>query len=219
MPKNISAPATKRRLSRQAKALKTVGKGLGVRILGIDPAFRNTGWACMELCEHGEAVRSVGLIRTQKSDKKHKILVADDNHRCCREITNALVSAIKAYDPHVICAESMVGSQNAKSATQLGLAQGIISTIVTMLDIPLIQATPQGVKKALCGVNNASKQDIEDAVLKLYPVGGLVGDIKPPSAREHVYDAIAIIKTCLNSTEIQTLRRMQRPTRKQDDQD
>jgi crossover junction endodeoxyribonuclease RuvC len=198
-----------RRLSKQQR-VHALGRSLDIRIMAVDPAFRFTGWVLIELMENGERLQAVGLIKTEKSDKKRKILVCDDNHRRSSEIATALHTAMVGFNPHVVCAESLVGSRNASSAVQQGMGWGVLSAVVTVNGIPILQNTPQGVKKSLCGSKAATKEEIEDAVVKRYPEARTIVEsaINPPSVREHVYDAIAVAISCLGASEIQTLRRM-----------
>jgi Holliday junction resolvasome RuvABC endonuclease subunit len=179
------------------------------KLLLCDPAFRNFGWAVMELGLEEERVVDVGVVRTEKSDKKQKLLASDDNHRCVGEIVLGLLHPLLLHQPFMICAESQQGSKNAHAMQLQGMAWGALSAIVHSRKVPLLQASPQAVKKALCGRKDASKEDIEAAVCKRYAeVSRLVQAIKPPSAREHIYDAIAVGVTCLSSETIQMARRM-----------
>ena len=179
-----------------------------VRVMGVDPAFRNTGWVHMQLGDSSERIQAVGLVRTKKTDKKMRILESDDRHRCCNEIAMALNSAIDVFVPHYICAEALVGSKGAAAATMQGMAWGVLSAITAVRKIPVFTVSPQGMKKALCGSKSASKEDIENAVKARYPnAAGIVGSINPPGAREHVYDAIGVVIACLGLPEIMALKR------------
>ena len=181
------------------------------RVIGIDPAFRALGWCCVEIDSHTERIESVGLVRTEKA-KSQKVLVAEDNHECSRTLTNAVYGAIQAYKPHVICAESLVGSRSAKACTMQGMAWGIVSAVTTIADVPVVQVSPQKVKKVLTGYQTATKQEVEEAVCSRYPrLREIVNDINPPSQREHVFDAVGVVISCLASTEIMMFRNQCEP--------
>ena len=178
-------------------------------LLLLDPAFRHFGWAVMTLGQEVETIVECGVIRTEKAQKKQKLLASDDNHRCTGEIVKGLMEVAAKYQPFLICAESQQGSKNAHAMQLQGMAWGALSAIVHMSKLPLLQAGPQTVKKFLTGRRDASKEDIEAVVCSRYAnLKDLVAEIRPPSLHEHVYDAVAVGVACLGSETIQMARKM-----------
>lgn len=157
-----------------------------------------------------EDIEWVRVACTEKTNKKHKVLSADDNHRCSTELAREVEYAIKTYKPVLICAEAQQGSKNSHAAQLQGMAWGVVSAVAALLEVPVLQATPGAVKKAVCGRKDASKEDIEHAVIKRFPeTEEMVGtEVSPNSLAEHVFDAIAVGITCLSSTEVQSIRRL-----------
>ena len=183
--------------------------GVAPVILCLDPAFRHLGVTVISLLMASEEVVHASVVCTEKQNKKAKVLAADDNHRCSQELAGHLMAVIKQWKPVLICAESMQGSQNSHAALLQGMSWGVVSAVTRVLNIPVLQTTPQTVKKVLCGRKDASKDDIEAAVCKLFPsMVPLAAKIQPASLREHAYDAAAVGYTCLGSTEIHSIRRM-----------
>lgn len=182
-----------------------------INLLLCDPAFRNFGWAVLAVYPEfkGELVIDVGCIRTEKADKKQKLLAADDNHRCVGEIISRLREVHDQYHPFLICAESQQGSKNAHAMQLQGMAWGALSAFSYLVRTPILQVSPQQVKQALCGRKDASKDDIKDKVLERYPgAEEHTIKIKPPSLHEHIYDAIGVGIVCLQSETIQMVRKM-----------
>ena len=178
-------------------------------VLLLDPAFRNFGWAVMTLGPVEDFICDVGVITTKKADKKQRLYVSDDNHTCSTHIAQQLQSIVATYCPIFICAEAQQGSKSSKAIQMQGMAWGILSAVAAVNRVPVLQAQPQQVKKALTQRNDASKEEIEAVVCKHYTdLAERVKIIKPKSLHEHIYDACAVGIACLNSTEIQTARRM-----------
>ena len=180
--------------------------GSGKLILTLDPSFRNTGWAVLELADSDESIVDLGCICTKKADKKRKAFAGDDNHQCASHIADELRGLVLKYRPRLICAEAQSGSKNSSAAMLMGMAWGVVSTIATLFEVPVLQVTPVRVKEALTGSAKASKAEIEAAVRQRYPtaegyMSGLVGGL-----HEHVWDCLAVAITCYNSTEVRVLR-------------
>jgi Holliday junction resolvasome RuvABC endonuclease subunit len=78
--------------------------------------------------------------------------------------------------------------------------------IVQERDIPLVQASPQAIKKALTGNKAASKEDIAEAVGKRFD--GVASEFNrlPKGQHEHGYDAIAAVLACEESEVVKAVR-------------
>jgi crossover junction endodeoxyribonuclease RuvC len=173
-----------------------------VFLLGVDPGLANMGWSVVELAAWGEKLIEAGVLRTEPSDKKRKVLASDDNVRRGRNMAEALISVMKRHSISAICAESMSFPRSSSASAKMALCWGSLVTLSVLQNLPIIQASPQEIKKTLCGKNNASKDDVEEAVKKRY------GDIDQmllsvaPSCREHAYDSIGATVTALENSEV-----------------
>ncbi len=189
-------------------------------LFGIDPGFAALGHATIALDRRGEEVIDIGVLRTAASDKKRKMLAADDNTRRGRELARAL-GALMSPAPrsitrvgggHVarvslVCAESMSFPRSASAAAKVAISWGIIITNVDRDGLPLIQLSPQEVKKAITGKKNASKEEVRDALIERYGADAFAKLASvPESMREHAYDALASTVACLESDEVRALR-------------
>jgi Holliday junction resolvasome RuvABC endonuclease subunit len=172
--------------------------------LGIDPGFASIGYAIVQI--EPEKLIDLGVIRTEKSGKKRGVLASDDNLRRAREIHKALLRKILGLRVVAICAESMSFPRNASAAAKVAISWGVLASIAEQLAIPIVQASPQEIKRKLCGRKDASKADIEAAVRKLYksPVEPNV----PRSLREHAWDALSAIAACQDSDVLMMARRL-----------
>ncbi len=173
--------------------------------LGIDPGFASLGLAAVDLDEHVVRVPRCWVVRTEPSAKKRSVRQSEDLVRRCRELAVALERAIAEWRPAVACAETMSWPRDMKAATRIALAWGAVAAVLERHGIPLVQASPQEVKKALCGSKSASKEDVQVAV------ESIVEAVTWPAQKtlvEHAADAIAVVLTCRDAELVRALRRV-----------
>ena len=172
--------------------------------LGIDPGFASFGWAAVRIDER--RIEALGVIRTAKSPKKQSVFAADDNLRRAREIADRLYGVINLWKPAVICAEAMSFPRSASNAAKMAMGWGIVAT----LDLPLVQASPQAIKKAVCGMGSASKAEVIAAVMGWCAPGNApdIGKLPVPrSQHEHCFDAAAAVIACADSDVVRAATR------------
>jgi Holliday junction resolvasome RuvABC endonuclease subunit len=178
-------------------------------LLGVDPGFASIGLAVYELGNPDHVV-AMGLITTEKSPKKQEVLASNDNLVRAMEIHREIVRVLKETEDRggkvvAICAEAMSFPRNASAASKVSLTWGVLASLSEARSIPIIQASPQAVKLKVCGSKTATKEEVEEALVKQYPyLPDLVA--LPKTKREHVYDALAVVLTCLNHPTIQAVR-------------
>lgn len=185
-----------------------------MNVLGLDPGFKNLGYVVMGLGmgmgKDGPTQRIIraGVFVTDKSTKKLNVLATEDNLRRAREIGRELSNLIQECTIQLICAESMSFPRNASAAAKVAMTWGAIATLSHVHELAIIQASPQQIKKAVCGKKDASKEEIEDAVLAKFPEMELLLEhgLVPASNRNHAYDALAAILTGMESDIFRAVR-------------
>lgn len=171
--------------------------------LGIDPGLAHFGWGLVAVADGKLDVVSAGCFVTEKSDKKRKVLSADDNVRRAQQLARSLMNlvVIKGNAIRIICAESMSAPRHSSSAAKLSLSWGVVSALSVVYGIPLVQASPQEIKLAATGKRNASKEDIQEAMRRELP--GAEAAVSKTVTRkddlEHPYDALAAVWACRHS--------------------
>ncbi len=174
-------------------------------LLGIDPGFSAIGLARLELRPDGsEVVDDLAVIVTEPSAKRRKVLATEDNVRRLQEIGAALAPWI-ASDVVAICAESQSWPRNAGSSAKVGMSWGTIAELARVARVPILQASPQQVKRALTGRKDASKDEVRAALEARYQV-------RPEWPRqkglvEHAADALACAVVCTGAPEVLAARR------------
>ena len=187
-----------------------------VYILGTDPGFASFGFGITQLFPDSERVVRVDVIRTEKSNKKLNVKAADDNFRRGQAIAKVLDEVVKEYQPMAITAEAASWPRNAGATAKVAMSWGILIYLCYQYRLPMAQASPQEIKKALCDDKSATKEDVRRALEGRYPdqfneFKHRFPARKPPKPNgqwEHGFDAIGSTVTCLDTDVIRMARGM-----------
>lgn len=183
-------------------------------VLGLDPGFANIGYALVLFdAEQSERPVAMGVFRTAKSSAKANVLASGDNLRRAREIYVFLRSLLRD-GPHgpvrAICAETMSFPRSSSVAAKMSMCWGVVAALSAEFDLPVLQASPQGLKKQVSGKKTTSKTGVQKALDKRFGAANLralVQDL-PASVLEHPYDALGAVVACEDSEVLRLARRM-----------
>jgi len=176
-----------------------------IRAIGIDPGFRNTGIAVVEL--DGDALQclAVKYVETPPEPKRRAHLIrtnADDLARM-QQLHAAVVAAIARSGPHCMGIETykVAGARGAggrKAAVAGGnawkttIAYGVACAAGYAAGLTIYAHDPVELKAAVAGYVQADKKAVEAAILKIVP--GVADAVAragvTASNREHVFDAV-----------------------------
>jgi crossover junction endodeoxyribonuclease RuvC len=180
---------------------------VSLSIVGIDPGFASLGYAVLVLGQGKPRVVRFGVFTTQKTAKKQKVLTVEDNVRRAMDIARCLRDlATCAPRTVAIAAEAISFPRSSSVAAKVALTWGAIASLSEAANIPVLQASPQQVKAAVCGVKSATKEEVQDAVLKLYPEIAALRKGIVKGQWEHPHDALAVAHLMLKSHVVQMLR-------------
>ncbi|BAO45157.1 crossover junction endodeoxyribonuclease RuvC [Thiolapillus brandeum] len=162
-----------------------------MRILGIDPGSRVTGFGVID--SDGRQSRHVfsGCIRTSSKDF------------CARlgEIFNGIQQVLEEHAPQQVAVEQVFMAANASSALKLGHARGAAITAAVVAQLPVYEYTPRAVKLALVGTGAAQKEQVQHMIRLL------LGQLQPMGLDESDALAVALCHahTHLNSQKLRGL--------------
>jgi len=178
-----------------------------IYVLGVDPGFAAFGWALYVFEGRTAQLHRMGVIRTEKDSKKSNVLATEDNLVRARRISRALREILDLYPIRVVASESMSFPRSSSVAAKVALAWGILATLTEARDLPLVQASPQKVKKLCVGSAAVSKIDIQNYVTALYPQpsAAFVAE-HPKGMHEHGFDAAAVVLACQDSEVFRLVR-------------
>jgi crossover junction endodeoxyribonuclease RuvC len=146
-----------------------------IRILGIDPGLRRTGWGLIE--SHGNRLIHVACGSVETSER------ADLGARLVA-IHDGLIAVIEKFMPHEAAVENTFVNGNAASTLKLGQARGIAMLVPSRLGIAVSEYAPNQVKKTVVGGGHAEKAQIRMMIGVLLP--------KADPKSEDAADALAI---------------------------
>jgi crossover junction endodeoxyribonuclease RuvC len=136
--------------------------GGAMRILGLDPGLRQTGWGILDWDEFNGDLRYIacGVICPPLSEGLANRLA--DLHR-------KLVSVLQIYRPRVASVEETFVNQNPASTLKLGMARGVILAVPALENIELFEYSANRIKKCVVGVGHAQKEQVQSMIRILLP--------------------------------------------------
>ncbi|MGD9786850.1 MAG: crossover junction endodeoxyribonuclease RuvC [Sulfuricellaceae bacterium] len=133
-----------------------------MRILGIDPGLRVTGFGVIE--RHGAKLVYVGsgCIRTPEGTLPERLKV----------ILAGVGEVIGQYRPEQVAVEEVFVNVNPKSTLLLGQARGAAISGAVLRDLPVAEYTALQVKQAVVGNGHAAKEQVQEMVRRLLDLEG-----------------------------------------------
>ncbi len=139
-----------------------------MRILGIDPALRTTGFGVIDVeGPHLHYVAS-GTIKTDAIDAGHLPLRLKVIYDGVREV-------VARYQPKCASVEIIFVNVNPQSTLLLGQARGAAITGLVSSDVDVAEYTALQMKKAVVGAGHARKEQVQEMVMRLLKLPGLPG--------------------------------------------
>ena len=131
-----------------------------IRIIGIDPGLRRTGWGIVEADGVRLAYVASGLI-TSNAD--------DDLAYRLRELYEGLVAVIASFSPQEAAVEETFVNKDARATLKLGQARGIALLAPAQKGLRVAEYPPNVVKKTVTGTGHGDKRQIAAMVGFLLP--------------------------------------------------
>jgi crossover junction endodeoxyribonuclease RuvC len=155
-----------------------------VKIFGIDPGSRRTGYGCVERIGSRHRLVICGTLsgpaRANFPDRLHAIHAG-------------LTALLARHRPDCVAIEDIFHARNARSALKLGEARGVALLAASEAGLPVVAYAPAAVKRAVVGYGRAEKHQVQQMV-KL-----LLGLDAVPSPHD-VADALAVALCHLQSS-------------------
>jgi len=136
-----------------------------MRVIGIDPGLRRTGWGVIEASGSRLGYRSHGVIKTDERESLPDRLMA---------LHAALETVLRAEAPEAAAVEETLANRNPSSTLKLGMARGVALLVPALLGLPVAQYLPMIVKKSVVGTGHADKAQVATMVQHLLPGSKLV---------------------------------------------
>jgi crossover junction endodeoxyribonuclease RuvC len=146
-----------------------------MRLIGLDPGLRNTGWGVIET--DGVRLKHIadGTVHSDGNAEIATRLV---------QLYDAIQDLIAEYRPDEAAVEETFVNRNPESTLKLGLARGVVLLAPAKAGLHVAEYAPKRVKKAVVGTGNAAKEQVQAMIATLLPGA----KIKGPDAA----DALAV---------------------------
>ena len=156
-----------------------------IRILGVDPGLRATGWGIVSISGNTLTFIASGTVKAPLDGELAHRLVA---------IHDGLAKVVVAWTPDEAAVEQTFVNRDAAATLKLGQARGIALLVPAQAGLSVAEYAPNAVKKAIVGAGHAEKGQIRAMVRVLLPRATFDSD--------HAADALAIAICHANTRQI-----------------
>jgi len=149
-----------------------------IRILGIDPGLRRTGWGVVEIAGNRLGFLGCGSVLTDNRAALAARLLA---------IHDGLMRVLDEYRPDEAAVEATFVNKDATATLKLGQARGIAMVVPAKAGMPVAEYAPNLVKKSIVGAGHGDKAQVRMMIGVLLP--------KADPASDDAADALAVAVT------------------------
>jgi crossover junction endodeoxyribonuclease RuvC len=135
-----------------------------VRLLGIDPGLRFTGWGLVQADGNRLSHLADGVIATDSADSVPVRL---------KLLHDSLQALMVLHRPDEAAVEETYVNRNGTATLKLGYARGVALLAPALLGIPVSEYGAKTVKLAVVGTGGATKDQVQDMVRRLLPGGAV----------------------------------------------
>lgn len=134
-----------------------------IKILGIDPGLRLTGFGVIE--KIGEKIHYIasGTIKTASGKTENR----EELPARIKIILDGLFEVIDTYQPQEVAIEKVFVNVNPQSTLLLGQARGAAISAAVMKNLTVAEYTALQVKQAVVGNGHAAKEQVQEMVKRL----------------------------------------------------
>jgi crossover junction endodeoxyribonuclease RuvC len=133
-----------------------------MRILGIDPGSRLTGYGIIDESANGFQYVTSGSVK----------MASDPFPDRLKQLFQGLLQVVDRYQPEQMAIEQVFMHINADSALKLGQARGAAICAVQAAGLPVFEYSARQVKQAVVGKGNADKTQVQHMVKILLNIQG-----------------------------------------------
>jgi crossover junction endodeoxyribonuclease RuvC len=126
-----------------------------MRILGIDPGSRTTGWGIVEGDGRKYSLVDFGSISAPSSLKFPTRLL-----RMC----NGVEEVIAQHQPDACALEDSFLATNVKVSMKLGQVRGVVLLVAERAALEIHEYSPRLIKQTVVGYGNAEKHQVQEMV-------------------------------------------------------
>jgi crossover junction endodeoxyribonuclease RuvC len=131
-----------------------------VRLIGLDPGLRHTGWGVIEVAGQRLSPVADGAVH---SDERAPLAVR------LRQLFDGLGEVLARYRPDEAAVEETFVNRNPASALKLGMARGVVVLAPATAGLPVFEYPANVIKKSVVGAGHAGKSQVQMMISRLLP--------------------------------------------------
>jgi crossover junction endodeoxyribonuclease RuvC len=131
-----------------------------IRILGIDPGLRRTGWGVIDVAGNRLAFVACGSVETNERAALTARLVV---------IHDGLRRVVDEFGPNEAAVEATFVNKDAAATLKLGQARGVALLVPGQAGLLVAEYAPNVVKKSIVGAGHGDKAQVRMMVGVLLP--------------------------------------------------
>jgi len=128
-----------------------------MKVLGIDPSLRSTGYAVLEGDRKSQKVLEFGLIKTRTGEPLEISLA---------HVAESLENILSCHKPDILAIEDIYTAKNIRVALQLGHVRGVVIVMCRRSGLPAAQYSATRIKETVAGYGRADKKQIQHMVTR-----------------------------------------------------
>ncbi|RPI46722.1 MAG: crossover junction endodeoxyribonuclease RuvC [Betaproteobacteria bacterium] len=136
-----------------------------MRILGIDPGLRTTGYGIVDRTGNRLVYVASGCVRAEGAELPFRL----------KSILDGLHEVIALHAPQQVAIEQVFVNVNPKSTLLLGQARGTAICAAVLSGLPIAEYTALQIKQAVVGKGHAAKDQVQEMVRRLLGLAAAPG--------------------------------------------
>ncbi|HEX2257701.1 MAG TPA: crossover junction endodeoxyribonuclease RuvC [Afifellaceae bacterium] len=131
-----------------------------IRIIGIDPGLRRTGWGIVDCVGNRVSFVGAGTVRSDDAAPLAERL---------NQLHEGLSEVIAAHAPQEAAVEATFVNRDGAATLKLGQARGVAMLAAAQAELAVAEYAPNAVKKTVVGAGHGEKRQIRMMVSVLLP--------------------------------------------------
>jgi crossover junction endodeoxyribonuclease RuvC len=149
-----------------APDLGVAGQKTGMRVLGLDPGLRHTGWGIIDVDGNHLAHVADGVAHAATDQPLAMRLVS---------LFRQIGAVLERFLPDEAAVEETFVNRNAASTLKLGVARGVVLLAPAERGLPVAEYSANLIKKTVVGAGHAEKAQVQLMVRRILP-GFAIGE-------------------------------------------
>ena len=131
-----------------------------MRLIGLDPGLRNTGWGVIDVQANRLTYVADGTVSpSPKQDLAGRL----------RELHEGLAQVLADFDPDEAAVEETFVNKNPGTTLRLGEARGVVVLAPALVGLPVAEYSANRIKKSVVGAGHAAKEQVQMMVGRILP--------------------------------------------------